>query len=120
LKKNSNIKLFFSNRAQTEIKNGEEITAQYLTPLVGTMERRSKIRYNCLFIELNLFSCKIGLFVVRKNWFFQCCCARCSDPTELGTDFSGIRCRKCQVQESLCASLVGVCQLGREAYVSGG
>jgi hypothetical protein len=31
-------------RAQTNIIEGEEITAQYLTPLVGTLERRRKIR----------------------------------------------------------------------------
>ena len=31
-------------RAQTDIKKGEEITTQYLTPLVGTLDRRRKIR----------------------------------------------------------------------------
>jgi len=62
-------------RAQVDIAEGEEITTQYLTPFLGTLARRKKI---------------------RKNWFFDCACERCADPTEKATNLSGIVCKKCQ------------------------
>ena len=41
-------------RAQVGIPEGAEITTQYLTPLIGTMQRRKKIRCdgtnNCFFL----------------------------------------------------------------------
>merc|ERR1712123_308942 len=61
-------------RAQVPIPAGEEITIQYMTPMLGNVTRRRKI---------------------RKNWFFDCTCSRCSDPTELGTFASGVVCRDC-------------------------
>jgi len=61
-------------RAQVPILAGEEITIQYMTPMLGNVTRRRKI---------------------RKNWFFDCTCSRCSDPTELGTFASGVVCRDC-------------------------
>ena len=42
--------------------------------MLGTATRRSKI---------------------RKNWFFDCSCPRCSDPTELGTFASALLCPVC-------------------------
>ena len=62
-------------RAQVPIKQGEEVTIHYMTPMLGTVARRTKI---------------------RKNWFFDCCCPRCSDPTELGTFSSGLVCQECR------------------------
>ena len=61
-------------RAQVSIKTGEEISIQYITPLIGNVRRRPKI---------------------RKNWFFSCTCPRCQDPTEFGTFLSGVLCRTC-------------------------
>jgi len=46
----------------------------YMTPMLGTATRRSKI---------------------RKNWFFDCSCPRCSDPTELNTFASALLCPVC-------------------------
>ena len=60
--------------AQTRIKTGEEITIQYMTPMLGNVQRRKKI---------------------RKNWFFDCSCPRCEDPSELGTNVSGVVCQEC-------------------------
>ena len=34
-------------------------------------------------------------FLIRKNWYFDCSCMRCSDPTELGTLVSGVVCDQC-------------------------
>ena len=45
-----------------------------MTPMLGNVTRRGKI---------------------RKNWFFDCTCSRCRDPTELGTFASGVVCRDC-------------------------
>lgn len=34
--------------------------------------------------------------LLSKMKFFNCKCARCLDPTELGTHFSSIMCQKCE------------------------
>lgn len=41
---------------------------------------------------------------LRAGKFFTCHCDRCLDPTELGTDFSSIRCRKCNQPEAMIVS----------------
>ena len=61
--------------AQTDIKAGEEITIQYMTPMLGNVQRQQKI---------------------RKNWYFDCSCVRCSDSSELGTNLSGVVCQVCR------------------------
>ena len=61
-------------RAQVDILKGEEVTIHYMTPMLGTAVRRSKI---------------------RKNWFFDCTCPRCRDPTEMGTFASALLCPDC-------------------------
>ena len=71
--------LYIKNRriavqAQTDIRQGEEILINYTSFIVGTLLRRRKI---------------------EKNWYFQCECARCADPTELGSHLSSLRCGKC-------------------------
>ena len=50
-------------RAKTRIREGEEITNEYLKPETGTLLRRE---------------------VINTKWFFYCSCPRCRDPTELG------------------------------------
>lgn len=58
-------------RAAREIKKGEQITTCYGNVLWGTQARREQ-----------LFKMK----------YFSCECARCSDPTEFGTNFSSLKC----------------------------
>lgn len=66
-------------RAQEDILKGEEITTRYLPSMIGNIRRRFKI---------------------KNNWNFDCCCARCRDPTELGS-FIGITvCPKCNKDKS--------------------
>ena len=60
--------------AQTSITMGEEITIQYMTPMLGNVQRKQKI---------------------KKNWYFDCSCPRCEDPTEKGTNVSGVLCSAC-------------------------
>ncbi|KAK8742535.1 hypothetical protein OTU49_001941 [Cherax quadricarinatus] len=57
--------------ASTPIKKGEQMTATYTHILSATTERRKHLRY---------------------GKFFDCTCARCSDPTEMGTYFGALRC----------------------------
>lgn len=33
---------------------------------------------------------------LKESKFFDCVCARCSDPTELGTYLSAIKCQQCK------------------------
>ncbi|XP_023343481.1 protein msta isoform X2 [Eurytemora carolleeae] len=60
--------------SQTQIKQGEEICITYTSLLSCTSHRQEKL---------------------RNLWFFSCTCARCSDPTELGTYISSVSCPSC-------------------------
>ena len=51
-------------RARALIPMGMEISVQYLSALYGNSKRRKKI---------------------RDEWYFDCVCRRCSDPTERGS-----------------------------------
>jgi len=57
--------------AKLDIKKGEEITIAYTSVVQGRVKRRKKL---------------------REKWFFDCCCPRCSDPTEFGSHVSTLKC----------------------------
>lgn len=61
-------------RAAKKISKGEEITTQYRGPNTGNILRRQDF---------------------PTNWLFSCQCERCTDPTELGTMASTMRCPEC-------------------------
>ncbi len=65
-----------SNRciAAVDIAEGEELSISYLPLNSDTLSRREKL---------------------REDWYFECACLRCRDPTELGTKLGGIKCQKC-------------------------
>ena len=56
------------------IKAGEQIVTSYKNPLLGSVARRSHF---------------------PRVWYFHCSCPRCSDPTELGSHLSSLRCGEC-------------------------
>ena len=58
-------------RAAVPIKKGDHISIMYSDPMWGTANR---------------------LHHLRETKYFTCTCPRCSDPTELGTEFSSLRC----------------------------
>lgn len=62
-------------RTTVNVKEGEQLFMTYTYILSGTRSRQD---------------------LLSKGKFFSCNCERCSDPTELGTHFSSILCRKCQ------------------------
>ena len=62
-------------RAATKISKGCEITTTYTLTLNGTMFRQKHL---------------------LDSKYFLCTCRRCSDPTELGTNFSTLLCQKCK------------------------
>jgi len=62
-------------RAQKAISKGEEITIQYLSTVLGTHKRRKRI---------------------KGEWYFDCTCQRCQDPTELETFVSALICEVCE------------------------
>ena len=41
----------------------------------------------------------------RKYWYFDCCCARCSDTTELGSHMSSLVCGRCRQGNTAWAGL---------------
>ena len=57
--------------AVVDIKAGEEITTSYKSSSLGSIVRRPPF---------------------KQLWNFDCRCRRCSDPTELGTQASSIKC----------------------------
>lgn len=57
--------------AGRDIRKDEHLSVMYTHCLWGTQERQEHLRYT---------KC------------FQCTCARCSDPTEFGTNFSALKC----------------------------
>jgi len=65
-------------RAAVNIKKGEHISINYSDPMWGTASR-----------QLHLMETK----------YFVCSCLRCSDPTELTTMFSSIRCPQCTAEQ---------------------
>ncbi|KAG8212669.1 hypothetical protein J437_LFUL019513, partial [Ladona fulva] len=67
-------------RVSVPVSQGQPLNTCYTYTLSTTWERRE-----CL----------------RQGKFFDCLCKRCIDPTELGTDFSTILCKKCPVGKVL-------------------
>ncbi|XP_071538254.1 uncharacterized protein [Panulirus ornatus] len=61
-------------KAAVDIKRGEHISTMYTHILWGTAARRDHLKH---------------------SKYFMCTCFRCSDPTELGTHFSALRCKNC-------------------------
>nr|XP_049702787.1 SET domain-containing protein SmydA-8 isoform X1 [Helicoverpa armigera]XP_049702791.1 SET domain-containing protein SmydA-8 isoform X1 [Helicoverpa armigera]XP_049702794.1 SET domain-containing protein SmydA-8 isoform X1 [Helicoverpa armigera] len=61
-------------RASVPHQAGDLISLCYAYTLQGTLKRREHIKH---------------------SKFFDCCCKRCSDPTELGTYASAFRCPRC-------------------------
>ena len=60
--------------SKKNIARGDEITIQYLPFLYGHFKRKKTI---------------------RSNWFFDCACSRCLDPTELNSMYSAMKCSDC-------------------------
>lgn len=58
-------------RSARDIKAGEHISTCYSNVLWGTLMRRQQL---------------------KETKYFNCCCLRCEDPTELQTHFSSMRC----------------------------
>ncbi|XP_055920728.1 SET domain-containing protein SmydA-8 isoform X1 [Eupeodes corollae] len=63
-------------RAMKDLKAGQQLHHSYTFTLNGTAARQEHI---------------------RNGKFFTCRCARCSDPTELGTYFSSFKCISCDL-----------------------
>lgn len=62
-------------RTTVNVKEGEQLYMTYTYILSGTRSRQQ---------------------LLNKGKYFGCSCERCADPTELGTHFSSILCRKCK------------------------
>ena len=61
-------------RATIPILKGNQLYTSYTYTLNGTAERQKHL---------------------RAGKYFTCHCERCLDPTELGTDFSTLKCLQC-------------------------
>jgi ribosomal protein S27AE len=61
-------------RTTVKIEKGSKIYSTYIKTQIPTLLRRE---------------------LLKKSKFFDCSCSRCSDPTELGTHMSSLKCNKC-------------------------
>lgn len=61
-------------RTTVNVKEGEELFTTYTHILNSTAIRQKRL---------------------KQGKFFSCKCERCADPTELGTHFSSLLCKKC-------------------------
>ncbi|XP_055638361.1 SET domain-containing protein SmydA-8-like [Toxorhynchites rutilus septentrionalis] len=61
-------------RTAIDVPEGEKLYTSYTYTLSGTSTRQQALKY---------------------GKYFSCRCARCLDPTELGTHFSSLKCQKC-------------------------
>lgn len=61
-------------RTTVNVKKGDELFTTYTHILYSTKERQKHL---------------------RDGKFFSCSCQRCTDPTELGTHFSSLLCKRC-------------------------
>eukprot|EP00092_Neocalanus_flemingeri_P005352 GFUD01005766.1.p1 GENE.GFUD01005766.1~~GFUD01005766.1.p1 ORF type:complete len:592 (-),score=147.56 GFUD01005766.1:293-2068(-) len=66
-------------QAKVKINAGEEFTISYISTLQGSLKRRMKL---------------------HDKWYFDCKCARCMDPTELGSFTSAHLCQVCLCPEA--------------------
>ena len=64
-------------RAAVHIQKGDNISITYTDPMWGTMNRKLHL---------------------RETKFFTCSCLRCTDPSELKTFFSSLKCPSCPIQ----------------------
>ena len=81
-------------RARVAIKAGEEITVQYLSALKGTHRYVEYIVRKILHSYYMLFLGRRRK-KIREEWYFDCSCRRCGDPSECGTNISGVMCLHC-------------------------
>merc|ERR1719278_1868855 len=61
--------------AGRDIQEGEELTVQYHSTILRTHKRRR---------------------MVKSEWYFDCSCERCADPTECGTMVAAVVCEACE------------------------
>lgn len=61
-------------RTTVGVSKGGELFSSYTSSLQPTIVRREKL---------------------RQHKYFECKCARCTDPTELGTHLGTLKCTKC-------------------------
>ena len=75
-------------RAQVEIPAGEEIFNRYTEWDMVSRHRRHQ-QLHCEQGRLERSE------LVRHSWHFSCHCIRCSDPSDLGTDWDSLQCGQC-------------------------
>jgi len=62
-------------RATENVQKGQTLSHPYIDLMLGTPDRRRQL---------------------KDQFYFDCSCSRCADPTELGTYFSALKCTQCQ------------------------
>ena len=80
-------------RSQIPIQRGEEISTRYISATIGK-------RWQITLLNMSNNSFLAGNMRrredIRKFWFFDCKCKRCSDSTELGSYMSAVTCFACK------------------------
>ena len=56
--------------------------------------------YDDCFLNISSLGCADRQVELQEQWYFQCCCPRCSDKSEFGTWTSSITCPNCLTDSS--------------------
>ena len=81
-------------RAQTPILKGEEVFLKYTSFFAGQIERSE---------------------LIQDNWNFCCECARCIDPSDLGSNFAKGLTIRVSLNATSCSKLL--CELNVASYI---
>lgn len=73
-------------RSTVDIPKGEMLYATYTFTLTGTQSRQEHL---------------------KKGKYFTCNCKRCTDPSELDTHFSTLKCQKCEIGNIMSSNPLG-------------
>lgn len=73
-------------RATVKVQSGQELFSSYTHSLAPTLSRRE---------------------ILKAAKYFDCDCPRCSDPKELNTNMSSLKCTKCDNGIILSAAPLG-------------
>ena len=59
------------------------------------LKKMALLSLSCAPLFKLSFDCRERRRTIRENWYFDCSCKRCSDPTEFRTFLSALKCQSC-------------------------
>ncbi len=90
------------------VPNARSIVGATFAGVIASVDVAQNQELSITYVPLHICSL-LRRPQLKDNWYFDCRCRRCVDPTELGTFLDAIRCRKCPSGHLLPRELTWVC-----------